>query len=407
MRILTTSMCYPTATHPDQGIFVQRRSLALQQLPGVSLRVVSPQPWCPLFRSTPTGDLTGPLPACYPRMLSVPVLGWAIDGLSYARVLEREITSDIHHGRRPDVIDAHFEYPDGVGAWLAGNRCGIPVVVTVRGKIVSLSRKAIRRMQIARMLRGVTARIAVSQSLAEWTRRIGGSDLSVQVIPNGVDHAVFHPVPMEHARQKLQWDATARYVLAVGHQQYVKGFDRLLAAVRTVRESKPDVHFVFAGSTRGEKQFQSQLYRQLKECNAGAPSDSPVAQFVGAVSPHTLNQMYNAADLMVNVSRSEGWCNAINEALACGVPVLATDVGGNREQVNNPALGRIVSSPAPEPLAAAILEMLEADWNRAAISDLGSRRTWSQTALEAWAVLSAAARANRPSDSFEFTGAYI
>ena len=131
MNILTTTMCYPTLDHPDRGIFVQRRAVALPvdaDMTGdlyadpIHLRVVAPQPWCPALRRNV--DLAGqdhPLPADDPRMFSIPVLGWATDGLAYARALRKYIE---RMAEPIDLIDAHFEYPDGVGAWLAGDETG-------------------------------------------------------------------------------------------------------------------------------------------------------------------------------------------------------------------------------------------------------------------------------------------
>ncbi len=391
MRILTTTMCYPTEQYPDQGVFIQRRSLAVAQLPGVSLRVVSPQPWCPFLRPSIASTGAGPLPVQYPRMLSVPVLGWATDALAFARAIEVQVLRDMLVARRPDVIDAHFEYPDGVGAWLAGRRLHIPVVVTLRGKIVSLSRKALRRMQIACMLRGVAARIAVSRSLADWARRVGGSDLSVHVIPNGVDPDVFHPIDRVHARQSLRWHPGRRYILAVGHQQRVKGFDRVLAITRPVRTAVADARFVLVGSTRGEASFQRTLQELVSNCNQDSPASDPFVQLLPPVPAHLLNLMLNAADVMVNASRSEGWCNAITEALACGTPVVATDVGGNAEQIRTPQLGSIVPDDEPEALIAAVIDALARPWDREIIARAGAARSWSDTARQVHNVLSHAA----------------
>ena len=131
MHLLTTTLCYPTPNHPDQGIFVQRRAMGLAGR-DMDVQVVSPQPWCPLLRkSREVTDQMWPLRATYPRMLSIPVLNWATDGVAFGRAIERHILS--HGGPKSvDLIDAHFEYPDGVGAWLAGRRLDIPVAVTVR-----------------------------------------------------------------------------------------------------------------------------------------------------------------------------------------------------------------------------------------------------------------------------------
>jgi glycosyltransferase involved in cell wall biosynthesis len=313
-------------------------------------------------------------------MFSIPVLGWATDGVAFGHALERYIISR-EKPSAVDLIDAHFVYPDGVGAWLAGRRLGIPVAVTVRGKIVSLSHKAIRKMQIARMLRGVDARIAVSQSLADWVHRIGGSDLSVDVIPNGAEPATFHPVDRDHVRAELGWDANAKYLLAVGHMQKVKGFDRIVTVMPELRARLGDVRLVLAGSTRGEWSFRRRMRRLIARCGG-----SPAVTFVGPASAERLNLMYNAADLFVNISRSEGWNNAISESLAAGTPVVAFDVGGNAEQICSPQLGSIVPDGDEATLVRTIVASLGASWNRTLIAAHGGARGWPQVAGEVQAV---------------------
>ena len=92
--------------------------------------------------------------------------------------------------------------------------------------------------------------------------------------------------------------------------------------------------------------------------------------------------MLNGADLFVLASRSEGWCNAIVESLACGCPVVATDVGGNREIVNDAGLGRLVPFGDREALCEAVCGALAAEWDRRRIAEIGGRRDWQQVARE-------------------------
>lgn len=391
MNVLTTTMCYPRPGQSDQGVFVQRRAAALARRPGVDVQVVSPVPWCPVLRPAPEVPVQHePLPAVYPRMWSPPVLGWAADGAAYAQALKRTILESAASDEMPfspgpiDLIDAHFVYPDGVGAWLAGRNLGIPVVVTVRGKIVSLSRRRLRRWQIAAMLRGVDARIAVSGSLAGWVRRVGGADLDVDVIPNGVDAGTFYLIDRSCARETLGWPQDVRHVLSVGHLQRLKGFDRLVAIWPAVRQRLGDVRLVLAGSRRGESSFQRRLAAAVRRVNAEARTDA--IRYVGPVAPGVLNVMYNAADVVVMPSRSEGWCNAITEALATGTPVVATDVGGNREQLNSPELGTVVPDGDPVALVEAIAGAASSRWNRVLMAAHGGARTWGHVADEVEAV---------------------
>ncbi|HSW45198.1 MAG TPA: glycosyltransferase, partial [Phycisphaerae bacterium] len=367
MRILTTSLCYPTPGHPDMGVFIQRRAIALAQV-GHEIDVASPQPWCPLLRKTqPCPTQTAPLRAVFPRMVSVPPLSWVTDGLAYGRALTRTIR-DLRKttGRTFDLIDAHFVYPDGVGALLAARKLGLPIVVTVRGKIVSLSRRPVRRAQIRAMLRRVDGIIAVSESLARCVREVAGDDLRVEVIPNGIDTATFHPVDRAEARRELGWTPYTRYVLAVGHLQRLKGFDRLVEIWPGVRTALGGGRLILAGSRRGEADFADQLLADIDRINRTMANHTgpPGIAFVGPQSPRQLNLMYNAADLLVSSSRSEGWCNALGEALAAGTPVVATDVGGNREQIISADLGRIVPDGDSRSLARAVIEALTIRWDR-------------------------------------------
>lgn len=384
MRVLTTTLCYPLPNQPEQGVFVQRRATAVAAR-GAEVEVLVPRPWCPLLRRTqiPRG-VAEPVPTRYVPMLSIPVLGWALDGLAFARVVEWHCRRAAAAGRPFDCIDAHFEYPDAVGAWLAGRRLGLPVVATIRGKIVSLSRRALRRLQITSMLRGVDARMAVSRSLAAWVRRLAGSDLPVDVIPNGINAGVFHPMDRDAARAALGWPAHHPHILAVGHQQFVKGFDRLLAAAPAILDAVPTARFVLVGSRRGERWFQRRLeqtVRRLTGCSRPNAS-SPAILFHDPVPPEALNRMYNAADVLVCPSRSEGWCNAIAEALAAGTPVVATDVGGNTEQVFSPDLGLIVPDGDISAMSEAVVASLRTRWDRVGIASAGASRSWNHVADE-------------------------
>src|SRR5690606_15016483 len=121
--------------------------------------------------------------------------------------------------------------------------------------------------------------------------------------------------------------------------------------------------------------------QQLAEANGGHTPDDPLIRMLTPVPGNVLSLMYNAADLLVNASRSEGWCNAITEALACGTPVVATAVGGNPEQFALPDLGILVPDGDAGALRQAIVDALTRTWNRDAITRAGAARTWNETSL--------------------------
>jgi glycosyltransferase involved in cell wall biosynthesis len=99
-------------------------------------------------------------------------------------------------------------------------------------------------------------------------------------------------------------------------------------------------------------------------------------RFLGPVEPEALRVPLSAADLFVLATRNEGWANVFLEAMACGLPVVTTDVGGNREVVGYSGLGALVPFGDPAALAQAVAEALGANWDSQAIIDHARRNSW-------------------------------
>jgi L-malate glycosyltransferase len=139
-------------------------------------------------------------------------------------------------------------------------------------------------------------------------------------------------------------------VATVGNIRRVKGHDVLIKAAASVVERFPHVTFRIAGEVLEPDYFEElqNLIRSLKL--------SDHVQFAGGVSD--LREYLSVTDVFVLPSRSEGFSNAIVEAMACSLPVVATDVGGNAEAVKNGVSGLIVPSDDPAALAAAIVRLL-------------------------------------------------
>lgn len=399
MTVLSTTLCYPHPASPTQGIFVQRRLVEIARL--TPLVVAAPVPWFPMLRplmfdaSIGRSDMP---PVWHPRMFYLPGVFKRSDASFYERALGRAYR-EMSRLHSIGVIDAHFEWPDGVGAFRHARRLGLPFVCTLRGKLVSQAREASKRRCIVQMLKGADALISVSASLAELAREISGAKLDIHVIPNGIDTDLFYrtsegrddPAATAGARRTLGWSDASRIVVSVGHLQELKGFHRLVATLPGVRKRLGDVRLVLVGGSAGEPAFERGLKRQI--------ADLGLAEHVtltGRVEPGRIAQMLNAADLFVLASRSEGWCNAIAESLACGCPVVATNVGGNRELVNDASLGRLIPPEAGAELETAICDGLTAAWDRRRIAEIGGQRTWQQVAAECVDVLQGvAARSNR------------
>ena len=99
-------------------------------------------------------------------------------------------------------------------------------------------------------------------------------------------------------------------------------------------------------------------------------------RFLGAYPSEQLKIPMSAADLFVLATANEGWANVFLEAMACGLPVITTQVGGNQEVINDSSLGVVVPFGDSEALLTACLQGLETAWNRPLIIQYARENTW-------------------------------
>lgn len=402
--IVSTTLVYPTPDRPTQGVFVQRRLEAMHEVSPLS--VVAPRPWFPVWRPAARSmviDAIASPPVVRPRMFYLPGMLKSRDADYYAASFMAGLRC-VADRFRTKVVDAHFEWPDAVGAWRVAREAGLKFVVTLRGKLVSQSRHPKRRRLIAQMLRDADGLIAVSRSLARLADEVAERELNACVIPNGIDTDVFYRSSQlgssghdRVARETLGWDAAARYVVCVGHLQRIKGFHRLVEIWPDVCAIIGNARLMLVGGDAGETRYARELTAGIAEVNRrlAPPLGAVPVTLCGRREQREIARMLNAADLFVLASDSEGWCNAISEALACGCPVVCTDVGGNSEQVATERLGRVVSPNDASALASTIVEALSTPWNRAEIAAHGGRRSWRTVGEQCVAYIQQVSEARR------------
>jgi L-malate glycosyltransferase len=139
-------------------------------------------------------------------------------------------------------------------------------------------------------------------------------------------------------------------VTTVGNIRHVKGHDIFIKAAASVITHFPNVSFSIAGEVL-EPDYFAELHTLVHDLGL-----SDHFHFAGGIT--NLREHLSAADIFVLPSRSEGFSNAIVEAMAASLPVVATNVGGNAEAVEDRVSGFIVPSEDPAALSAAILRLL-------------------------------------------------
>ena len=170
---------------------------------------------------------------------------------------------------------------------------------------------------LAPVLKRVQAVCANGDALNQIRRFLG--DHAVE-LPVGLDGDVFKPGPTG-VRERLGWTMDNWVIGYVGRLAYIKGIDLLADAFRKIRKTIPHARLVIVGSGEEEKKLRAGLNAELMEGIVHIESDVPHA---------LLAEWYRAMDLFVMPSRYENYSNAVIEALACRVPFLVSDVGGNR-----------------------------------------------------------------------------
>jgi len=378
-RILVLSSLFPQPARPGAGLFVRERMFRVAgQLP---LVVVSPQPWFPgqalirrfrpQFRPpAPRYELQQGIPVHRPRFLSFP--GWfkALDGLAMA-VGSYPVIRRIRRQGGVGVVDGHFGYPDGYAATLLGSWLGVPATVTLRGTEVGTARTRLCRRLLQRGLGRASRVFTVSGSLATLARELGVPASRVRVVANGVDPRRFRPLDRAEARARLGLDPEAPVLITVGGLVERKGIHRVMEQLPALQRQFPEITYLVVGEAGPEGDWGARLKRQARELGLDAR-----VRFLGAWSPEALPMPLSAADVFVLASRNEGWANVLLEAMACGLPVVASDVGGNPEVVSHPGLGKVVPFGDGDALRRALEEALSAPWDRAAIRAHAAANSW-------------------------------
>ena len=198
--------------------------------------------------------------------------------------------------------------------------------------------------------------IAISNATKEYVLSLGADSRKVVVVYNGVDTDRFRIIPNKRRdlRRELGISQDAIVILTVRRLVYKNGIDTLLDCANIVVKKNPKIVFVVVG--RGPDLESVRL--QVKQLGI-----SMKFRLVGFVSDSDLPSYYNIADLFVLPSKSgEGLPLVAMEAMACGLPVVATDVGGIKEILPR-KYGKLTPPNQPVLLADGVLEFAEADFN--------------------------------------------
>lgn len=247
---------------------------------------------------------------------------------------------------RGQVIHLNQLYREILPALVARRLRGSPIVVRLAcggayGDVARLLTKPDGKLML-RLARRADAMISLSQQITQELLEQGFDPARIVEIPNGVDIHRFRPVSaQERARLRRELHLPeGQLVLYVGRLHYQKGLESLLRAWKDVSQSQPQAHLLLVGQgPEGEK-----LEKLAAELGLSAS-----LHFPGHVEP--ILPYMQASDVFVLPSFFEGLSNALLEALACGLPVVTTNIGGTCEVVR-PEVDGLLIEPGDVPALA-------------------------------------------------------
>lgn len=372
-RIITFTNLFPSSAMPTHGLFVYDRMHRVAAASGVGWEVVSPVPevaW--LFRrgsyrrwsEVPRTEDWHGVHVQHPRYRHWPGLSQRRQATGMAAGVRRTIGELVREG--PIVLDAHYLWPDGVAASLLAAEFHVPFTLTARGSDLNVA--AYDRgiaVQIAAAAATAHACCAVSRALGDRFAAVAGLPRErILDVRNGVDLELFCPGDVLAARAQLGLPRQGRLILGVGRLVQYKGF---LEVARALESLPADVTLVIVGDG--------------PERAAIAAAGKGRVRFLGVQPPERVAVACRAADVLVLASEREGWPNVVTEALASGLRVVASPVGGIPEILGDPVpafLGAFVPPRDAEALAKVLRTALDSEADRAAVRRFAERYGWEQ-----------------------------
>lgn len=380
LSIAVLSSLFPCEAQPGAGLFVRERLFRVaRHLP---LQVVSPRPWFPLqsllsrlgmgSRVLPPPYEAQQQPVWFPRFLSMPKLGRRFDGLLMALGALPRLRA-LKRAGQLGLLDAHFGYPDGAAAVRLGRWLDVPVCITLRGTEERHARDPALRPELVAALLGADQIFTVSDSLRQLALSLGVSPDKARVVGNGVDLQRFRQLDKAQCRQELGLALDATVLVTVGGLVERKGFHRVMACLPDLLRAHPGLVYLVVGGPSPEGDWTDRLKALAKELCI-----EKQVRFMGALKPDQLAPVLSAADVFALSTRNEGWANVFLEAMACGLPVVTTRVGGNAEVVCDESLGEVVPFDDHPALCSALDQALRRDWDREAIIRYAQANTWDR-----------------------------
>lgn len=295
-------------------------------------------------------------------LVCVPGNGWLSEQLSHRGIdtiqLESKGSFNVSYLRQIiniiksediDLIHSHL-LGSNVYCSIAGLITRRPTISVFHGAVDISEAERFLTLKSLALRYGSDRVISVSNDLTSIvTRRLSLKASQAMTIYNGVNTDRFQPVENIELRTKLNISTKAKVVCSVGHFRTPKNYELLLEAAKLLQNSQQNFQFIIAGNPVGT--YYEQIAREIKDSKL-----ENTIHVLGNVNDTT--KVYQSSDYFLLTSSSEGFSIATIEAMACGLPVIATKCGGPEEIITDKKDGILIDLNNANQIAETIL-MLE------------------------------------------------
>lgn len=380
LRIAVITAHFPSSAQPTHGRPAYQTVRVLSET--CAVQVFYPHAVYPAFLRPRTRIYTGLDPnyslpgvkASYYDYPALPGLSRPFNGSLAAHTLLPHVRAFA-----PDLIFSYFLYPDGYAALKIAKALKVPVVVMGVGSDVHNIKDRFSAMRTRTVVRKADFVLAISDDLRQRIVAMGAAPQKTRAIVSGCDLSVFHPMDRFEARRELNIDPLSEAVVYIGRMDVRKGLRELVEASVSLHAARPNLHVYLIGAGADRPIIDT----AIQAANA--------ASYIHALPECSFDEVatwMTAADLVTLPSYMEGCPNVVLEALACGRPVVATNVGGIPELMPPRIVdqcGRLVPPRDSAALARGLESVLDQVWNASEIA-ANAGRGWPAVAAEVFEV---------------------
>jgi glycosyltransferase involved in cell wall biosynthesis len=329
-----------------------------------NLVVVTPRPYIPKFLSRmrkrwarwyidPMASKQDGLEIIRPYVLTLRGISFeGINGLLWQYSLYNLIKK-LSKKRKFDIIIGHNALPEGIAAGRLAKMFNLPSVIWCIGSDINDFAKYnfLNNYLTKKCIEKSTLVLTTSKDLGNKVKKFSNKSIQVKTFYRGIDLSNFQNIPPRCSLLKeLQLNPDKRYILFVGRLIYDKGIYELAEAFDIVARRHTDFNLIVIGEEIEKEKLETKfknygvLHRVL---------------FKGIIPHKEVAYYMRISDLLILPTWAEGLPNVVMEAMATGLPVIASEVGGIPEVLENGVTGLSVPAKNVEKLTEAIIKMIE------------------------------------------------